>query len=291
MASKPCTYLAAASDMDGTLLRPDHCLSDLCRRAITAMNRRNIYFFIATGRPHSDVRITARKMNLQAYLVTSNGARVHDPEGKVLLRCDLEPSLVKSLVDIGVGNSVVATSIYQEDHWYMNKHAEDLCEYYQNNKDEFYYEIFDPAVHANYEGVYKVYYTAPLDKLDVLGELAEHIRTTYGDTVSAYFALPHCFEVTAAGVNKGSTLAKLLKHLHPADPRSGEELLKESITFGDGENDLDMLLMAKKGCVMSNAHKRLLDRLPKDAPSLEFIGSNAEDAVAHRLVQEFHLDE
>ncbi|MGL4920656.1 MAG: HAD hydrolase family protein, partial [Plesiomonas shigelloides] len=59
--------------------------------------------------------------------------------------------------------------------------------------------------------------------------------------------------------------------------------LADCIAFGDGMNDLEMLSMVGKGCVMQNAHQRLKDALP-DA---EVIGDNADEAVAHYLRRMF----
>jgi hydroxymethylpyrimidine pyrophosphatase-like HAD family hydrolase len=44
-------------------------------------------------------------------------------------------------------------------------------------------------------------------------------------------------------------------------------------------NDVEMLSMSGKGCIMRNAQQRLKDTLP----TLEVIGSNADDAVPHTL--------
>eukprot|EP00796_Vickermania_ingenoplastis_P008281 gene8281-5800_t len=275
MTTATFRYVAAASDMDGTLLRPDHQLSEYAKSP--------------RGRHHGDVLVTLRKLGLTGYVVTSNGGRVHDPEKRVVLRRDLPVALVKELVGMGIQDNLLATNIYQEDHWYMNKDAPDLCEYYETNKDEFYREFFDPATHPSYEGTYKVYYSSEMDHVDRLRIIYDKVVNRFGTQVTAAFSLPNCVEITSANVNKGTTLAMLLKQLLPNDPRSGEELLKNTITFGDGDNDRDMLLMAGKGCVMGNAQPQLLEHLPSDCPTLERIGPNTEDAAAHRLAEEFQL--
>jgi hydroxymethylpyrimidine pyrophosphatase-like HAD family hydrolase len=48
-------------------------------------------------------------------------------------------------------------------------------------------------------------------------------------------------------------------------------------------NDLEMLSMAGKGCIMRDAHQRLKDMLPE----LEVIGSNVDNAVPHYLRKMF----
>ena len=55
--------------------------------------------------------------------------------------------------------------------------------------------------------------------------------------------------------------------------------LKDSIAFGDGMNDYEMLKIAGKGCIMKDASPELKSLLPE----LEVIGSNADDAVPHYL--------
>jgi len=59
--------------------------------------------------------------------------------------------------------------------------------------------------------------------------------------------------------------------------------LSACIAFGDGMNDLEMLSMSGKGCLMENAFPRLKSALPDS----EVIGSNADDAVAHYLRTKF----
>lgn len=282
-------YIAAATDMDGSLLQPDHNPSEYAKKVVAALYAKKVPFVLATGRHHSDVLVTLRKLGLSGYVLTSNGARVHDPSGNVLIRRDMNVELVKELVDMGVADEYLVTNIYQEDHWYMNKDASDLCEYYQANKESFYRELFDPTTHSSYKGTYKVYYSADEEHYDRLYAMQDAIVKKYGDRVSALFSLPNCLEVTSAGVNKGTTLGMLLKHFFPNDPRSADELLQHTIAFGDGENDYYMLTMVGRGCVMGNAQENLLSKLPKDCPTLERIGSNSEDAVAHRLSKEFHL--
>ena len=75
----------------------------------------------------------------------------------------------------------------------------------------------------------------------------------------------------AENVSKGSALKRVVEKL-------GLDL-KDSIAFGDGMNDFEMLKMAGKGCIMQNASLDLRQKLPQ----LEVIGSNIDDAVPHYL--------
>ncbi|MDE5285089.1 MAG: HAD hydrolase family protein, partial [Candidatus Blochmannia sp. A2] len=61
-------------------------------------------------------------------------------------------------------------------------------------------------------------------------------------------------ELMAGTVSKGHALEEVAKIIGYT--------LKDCIAFGDGMNDLEMLSMAGKGCIMHNAHQRLKDKLP-----------------------------
>lgn len=285
-------YIAAVSDMDGTFLSPHHTVSVRTREVVQHLQeQKGVPLLFATGRHHTDVLATARKIQLKGYVLTSNGGRAHDPEGKVVLKQDMNPSLARELACFAAANLDITTSIYQEDTWRMNRDTEDVKEYYEDNKDVFYPVMFDPQTYENYEGVYKVYYTSDRHQTEKLNALEARLKETFGSRIYIAYSVPRCMEVMAAGVNKASGLALLLKkEIFPNDPRSGEELLKACIAFGDGENDAPMLMAAGHGCVMANAQQRLLDLIPLgEDPHLEMIGSNADDAVAQKLIEIFHL--
>lgn len=283
-------YIAVASDMDGTLLQPDHRMSEYTRRVLRCVQEeRQIPVIFATGRHHSDVLATKKKLRLEGYVITSNGARVHDPKGEVLIRCDMEPAVAQSLACLAAADEEITSNVYQEDLWLMNRDSVDLTEFYQDNRDVFYYNLFNPITHSDYTGVYKVYYTS--NNLEKLSTLEKKIVERFGDHVSVTYSLPYAMEVMSKGVNKGSALGQLLKHkIYPNDERSAADLLKSCIAFGDGDNDAQMLMMVGCGCVMANAQDRLLRVIPmgKD-PHLVRVKSNAEDGVATKLAEVFQL--
>lgn len=102
-------------------------------------------------------------------------------------------------------------------------------------------------------------------------DLQQRIQARWQDKVNVTFSLRSCLEVMAGSVSKGEAL-KQVAALHGYTP-------SDSIAFGDGMNDKEMLTMAGKGCIMENAHQLLKDALPQ----MEVIGSNSDDAVARYL--------
>ncbi len=82
-------YQLIATDLDGTLLNGEHQISEYTLQTITRLYQQNVKFLIATGRHYIDVRPIADQFDFPMYLITSNGARVHNKQGEVLFRADL----------------------------------------------------------------------------------------------------------------------------------------------------------------------------------------------------------
>lgn len=111
-------FRVVASDMDGTLLDPNHDITPYTMETLFQLSvRYGVAFVFATGRHHFSVR--KARAELSAYfttryaaqaaqsasgsappgffLVTSNGARIHDPQGNLIVSHDLDADIVKAL--------------------------------------------------------------------------------------------------------------------------------------------------------------------------------------------------
>lgn len=95
------------------------------------------------------------------------------------------------------------------------------------------------------------------------------LRQTYGPAIHAIDSDPHWIDVTAPGVDKGSSLAALQEHLG-----IGPE---QTLAFGDGRNDLPLFSRAAFSMCPANG----LEEVKEEAHFV--IGANDEDAVLHTL--------
>lgn len=77
-------YQVVASDLDGTLLSPDHTLSPYAKETLKLLTARGVNFVFATGRHHVDVGQIRDNLGIKTYMITSNGARVHDSDGNLV---------------------------------------------------------------------------------------------------------------------------------------------------------------------------------------------------------------
>lgn len=259
-------YPVVVSDLDGTLLSQQHVITAFTAETLNLLIGKGIKFIFATGRHHLDVARIRDQLAIDAYMITANGARVHDTTGKLVTEYNLPEQVAHELFAICYHDPAILTHVYQNDDWFMSREDRQLAGFYPESG--FSYQLFQPAQLSG-QGVSKVFFTS--DRHDVLEALEQQLLALYGDTLNVSFSLPLCLEVMPAGVSKGQALHQVARALGFT--------LADCIAFGDGMNDKEMLSMAGKGCVMANAHQRLFQALPE----LEVIAGNGEDGVAHYL--------
>lgn len=265
-------YQVVASDLDGTLLSPDHTLSPYAKETLKLLAERGIHAVFATGRHHVDVGQIRDKLGIKAWMITSNGARVHDSDDQLVFTRNLDRDIAAGLFALTCDTPDIVTNIYRDDGWFMNRHRPDEMRFFK--EAVFHYSLFEPGL-PQAEGISKVFFTCGSHETLLLLEQA--INARWGDRVNASFSTLTCLEIMAGGVSKGHALATVADALGYS--------LQDCIAFGDGMNDAEMLAMAGKGCIMATAHQRLKDRHPQ----LEVIGSSADNAVP-RYLRKLFLD-
>lgn len=259
-------YQVVASDLDGTLLSPDHRLSPYAKETLKLLTAQGVNFVFATGRHHVDVGQIRDSLEIKAYMITSNGARVHDTNGNLVFTHNLDSDIATDLFGVVHTSPDIITNVYRDDEWFMNRHRPEEMRFFK--EAIFNYSLYEPGL-LEPQGISKVFFTSPHhEKLLVLEQA---INARWGDRVNVSFSTLTCLEVMAGGVSKGHALDAVAREMGYG--------LQDCIAFGDGMNDAEMLSMAGKGCIMANAHQRLKDLYPE----LEVIGTNADSAVPKYL--------
>lgn len=265
-------YPIVASDLDGTLLSPDHRLSSFARETLPLLTRKGVNFIFATGRHYIDVAQMRDSLWIDAFMITSNGARVHNTAGELVFSHNLDEDIASELFAMHHDHQDIFTNVYRDEEWFLNRNRPEEMDFFRES--DFNYQIYQPGSLPT-DGISKVFFTC--GKPELLIPLEEALIARWGDRVNVSFSLPTCLEVMAGGVSKGHALDAVSQSLGYS--------LKDCISFGDGMNDKEMLSMAGKGCIMSNSHQRLKDFLPE----LEVIGSNADNAVPHYLRKMYNV--
>ncbi|MGF1752970.1 Cof-type HAD-IIB family hydrolase [Vibrio makurazakiensis] len=257
-----------ASDLDGTLLAPNHQLSPFTKQTLTELHQQGYTFIFATGRHHVDVAGIREIAGIPAYMITSNGARVHDQNDQLMYSQNVPQNLVQAVVDVVRQDPNIFIHMYQNEDWLLDREDEMLAKFH--SESGFSYKRFE-ADKAPSEGIAKVFFTHPEHDHEHLVTFEKKLRDTFGDKLNIAFSTPWCLEVMAAEVSKGHALEAVAKSLNLA--------LDNCVAFGDGMNDVEMLDMAGHGLIMATSHEKVMQALPNNP----VIGSHADDAVAHFL--------
>ena len=263
-------FKVVVSDLDGTLLNKQHQISPRTRDTLHRLVDQGIKFVVATGRHHVDVRSIRDALGLDIYLITSNGAVVHDKQDRLIFNQTLPSTVAAELIALERGPDI-HLNVYYGDEWLVEEEMPKMLQFHEESG--FAYRLVDFSTHPT-DKINKVFYIGEHEQLlQIEAKLNQH----YGDRLNVTFSLPDCLEVMHAGVHKGNAVRAVLE-------QNGLEM-SQAIAFGDGMNDFEMLSMVGRGVVMGNAHDRLKLALPDHEQTL----TADEDGVAVYLEQLFAL--
>lgn len=234
-----------AIDIDGTLVNSEKKITPEVKKAIKDAQNAGKKIVICTGRPLSGAQQYLDELGLNyqddQYVVSFNGAVVESTSGNVIFKKGLD---YQEYIDL----EAIARKLQ------LHFHAVGLNRIYTANRDLSHYTIYNSRVvklEVSYRTqeemrkipIIKCMYIDDPDYLDskIKSPLFEQIR----DRVVLSKTEPFYYEATAAGVDKGSGLATLCKHLGIA--------AKNVMALGDQANDMPMLKYAEIGVAMGNA--------------------------------------
>ncbi len=264
-------YKLVVCDMDGTLLSSNHTVSDYTKEIIKKVKEKNIKIIIATGRPYTDAKFFKNQLELDSYLVTSNGANAHDENDKQIIDEYISKNTVNKVLSMNIDKEKYHRNIYLKENWFVEREIEGLVEFHKESGYRF--QIYDFEKLKNKE-VNKIFFLAEKEHISFLeNKLKKDLEDEASVTISSEF----CLEIMKQNISKKSALDKILKDLKID--------WSEVIAFGDGMNDFEMISKAGKGYIMSNGRERLKKKLPH----VEIIGSCDEDGVAKKLKEVFKL--
>lgn len=259
-------YKLIVSDLDGTLLGSQHEFSNMTIETVNKLTSQGYIFAIATGRHFLDVKALAKKFQHVDFLITSNGAMIHDKEGQEIFRENLESHTVKEILKMSEGFAG-HRNIYQNDRWLVEEPHERLLKFHKDSG--FHYQMTDFSS-ADYSDTTKVFFISSHKSLKLL---EKPMLDRFGDTLNITFSMEDCLEMMKGGVSKGHALRHILDKigLEPC----------QTVVFGDGMNDLEILNMAGLPVVMENASEELQSSLIK----FERASPCDSDGVARFLIE------
>jgi hydroxymethylpyrimidine pyrophosphatase-like HAD family hydrolase len=250
-----------ATDVDGTLLDPEECVSVRTVAVVERLVAAGVGFVLVTGRPPRWIPPVTAQLGVATLAVCANGSVLYDVVADRVLWADtLAP-------DALAGIAAAATAVLPRCRLAVERVdlgapfvAEESYRHAWVDGDGVAAErsvlLGEPAV--------KLLIRDPaMSSAEMVTALAPVIGTAADLTFSHSGGL---VEVSPPGVTKATGLAEVAR-------RRGVQAA-DVIAFGDMPNDLEMLRWAGHGVAMGNAHAALL------GVADEVTASNADDGVA-----------
>ena len=240
-------------DLDGTLLLRDGTMPDSAREALRQAQENGHEMVVCTGRSASQIGpVLGPDMDLFGGIVMSAGANVRRG-GETVWRGAMSPEKTKELVDYFRANDITyflqaETGIYAEPESVDRFRAAFTALGYAPEQME---EIFgDTILIAHPEDTPHLekccYFECKLDAEQMQEELGDYFYVVD----SSYKLTRFCDgEISKAGVTKAFGMEQYLKAAGVPH--------EDSIAFGDGPNDLEMLQYAYIGVCMGNGTDRM----------------------------------
>jgi hypothetical protein len=215
-------------------------------RTIAALHRARgagLDVIVVTGRMVRSIRQALAPAELDDPVICYQGAVVADAGGRWLrhepIPVDLARETIAALAQAGY-----SPNVYVDDELYVEQDTAEARRYAALNKIPFH--VVGPLLD---------WLDAPPTKLVVVADpgdldaLRPQMEEQFGDREHIAKSLPYFLEFARAGVTKGAGLDFLAAHMGFTR--------EQTIAFGDGENDIELVEWAGYGVAVGNAHDRV----------------------------------
>jgi len=228
-----------ATDFDRTLVWKD---TELHSRTLDALRRAQdagILVVVVTGRMVQSVRRALEPAHLDAPVICYQGAVVADAEGRWLRHVPLPLELARETIE-ALAAEGYSPNVYVDDELYVAEDTEAARSYGRLNHIE--YHVVGDLIDWLVDPPTKLVCVGDPAALD---ELKPRMVERFGDREYISKSLPHFLEFAQGGVTKGAGLDFLSEH-------SGFTR-EETVAFGDGENDVELVEWPPFGVAVENA--------------------------------------
>jgi Cof subfamily protein (haloacid dehalogenase superfamily) len=255
-------------DLDGTVLNSKNEFPQETKRLILNILDSGDNVIFATGRMH----ISAKKLLENVFnedifpIISYNGAVVYVPNVGFIYEKTLDIETAHKVIDF-LRERKIHVQTYVDDKLYSEKDNEEI-KLYAKHADVPYYVVDD----------LKAIEHPPIKMLaiaeqGILDNLIEPLKEIVNQKANVFKSFPIFLDIVPADANKGNALKFLANYM-------GFDL-KNTVVFGDNENDIYMFEVAGKKIAVENA----VDKLKEVA---DFVSkSNEENGVLYSFVHLF----
>ncbi|QAY86376.1 HAD family hydrolase [Pseudomonas arsenicoxydans] len=253
------------SDMDGTLLLPDHSLSLRTIEAVRSLREAGVLFSLATGRPPKAMLQQIEALGVDLPTAAFNGGTLVNPDGSVLVAHYLPATAALTALALFADLPDIEVWVFSGGDWLLKDPHRPMVPREQHGLGypPVVVESFEPYL----ERIDKI--VAASNNAELLIELEAQLLPKVEGQAQVSRSQPIYLDVTAMQANKGAALATLAEFLGVS--------LEQTAAMGDGGNDPAMFHRAGLSIAMGQAEEAV--KLQADVVT----GANTEDGAAQAI--------
>jgi len=242
-----------ACDLDRTLIAPDYVLRDRTRAALAAARERGVRIVIVTGRMFQAVR---PYLTGPEPVVCYQGAVVADPTtGEFLRHVPIPLELAREAI-AAVQAEGFGLNCYVDDELYVARATPEARSYASFQHIELH-EVGDLLAWLERRPTKLVV----VGEEHAMGALGDRMRARFGTRLFIAKSLPIFLEFAHPEVSKGTGMQFVADRLGFT--------AAQTVAFGDGENDLELLDWGDYAVAVENSHRLVLERADLVCPSAD----------------------
>lgn len=232
-------YQLAFIDLDDTLLGPDKTISAANLAALARLREAGVQIAVASGRHHKNI-LSLEEIGAPGWILSSHGSVVrHEPTDEILLEMTMEPALVAEVCTRGrdAGMSIIA---YHRKGIFIEESSPWIDLYVRQagwTPPCTDFRALSP------DGFQKILWSEEPERIRALEPV---LKSAFAGRLNVLGTNPELLEFFAPHANKAVGAQTLIRKLGIAS--------EETLAFGDGSNDVELLAWA--GCSVAMAHGR-----------------------------------
>ncbi|MGE4584981.1 MAG: Cof-type HAD-IIB family hydrolase [Sphaerochaeta sp.] len=253
------------TDIDGTLLDPQHHITERTKEAVRKARRKGIIVALVSGRISHSLALLQQELGISGPLGCFNGSLVLDEDGTELEAHPIRADQTKLILD-AVADTELETFVFTNESWYMQQTSqwydiEVKASRTQGRIAEL--KALEEVLHPG-ERPFKLLcmHHDPL----YVREMEARLQRDFGTQLNIFSSSPAYIEILARGVDKGHAVRSLC-NAYQIDA-------SKVMAVGDYYNDIGMFRSAGFAVAMGNAP----DDVKQHAHSIT--KSNKEDGLA-----------
>ena len=244
-----------ALDVDGTIRDRGRRISDRTREAIARAQAEGAYVTLATGRTFQSALSAASDLELTCPIITFQGAHVAHSDGQVLWHTPLTSDMTGVALEALLGRTHFDIMGYFGDDLFVTDESDWAQDYGERNSIPI--RVVTPEVLS----------TSRLTRIVVRGdeaaveELESELNDRFNGSLYVTRSLSYFCEILNPTAGKDKAIHWLCRYLNisPSD----------TLAFGNGYNDVQMLSHAGLGVAVDGAVPEVMRVADMISPSLE----------------------